>query len=211
VKDNKEGCFTVILIFVMAAFYCSAQAAEKIQYKLNLKQGDKYYFKTTTKYNISKNVMGHSNETESTLGYGLLMEVNEIDQDNNIWLRQSYNWVKYVQPMKDGIFDYDSTKDNPTNASEGFFLKAFLGESVLVEIAPDGGIINLKNTDRMRNRIYEKIKKLSDNIAPYFQVKGMRMTAKDVERLRKFIKRNMERNNFNPKEEILKDLRFLLN
>ncbi len=147
---------TGILVVLLTLCVIGAEAAGKMQYKLKLEKGQKYYLCTSVEQQISQTIMGQAQEVGQDIGMGIDFDVNDVDGDGNMWIRYTYRWVKFIQKSAMGQMEYDSSKkDSPvTSVSRPF--AALLGEGLLLKMTPEGRVTEVRDIEKMRNNIRQK-------------------------------------------------------
>lgn len=150
--------FTVVVLLI-AIFLGAVQAqpAKKVQYRLHLQKGKKYYIKTLTEQQITQSMMGKEQNIEQTIGMGMDFDVNDVNDRGDVWVQYAYRWVKMQQKGTMGETAYDSNQASAVvpPAAQGF--AALLNEGFAVKITPQGKAVQVKGLDRMRNNIGQKL------------------------------------------------------
>ena len=134
-----------------------AKGAEKVQYKLKLDKGKKYYVRTVMEQKISQIFMFQAEDMEQTIGMGMDLEVNDVDANGTMWLDETYAWVKVRKKDQRGETIYDSSKkDSPVpRLMQGF--AALLGEGFSLRMTPSGQVKAVRGSRRMRENISKKL------------------------------------------------------
>ena len=88
----KIGVLAVVVTVALAASF--AEAAEKMQYRLKLQKGKKYYLRMITESKISYTIMGRERPVEEVIGFGYNFDVNDIDMNGNAWVTCTFDWIK---------------------------------------------------------------------------------------------------------------------
>lgn len=147
---------TTILVAI-GCFAVSTYAAPKIQYKLRLRKGQKYYVKMITEQKIAQTVMSQSQDIEQSIGLGSDLDVVDVDRSGNAEIRYTYRWAKLrVQgPMQQVVYDSSVKGGSVPEPAQG--LAALVGESYSLSIAPDGRVLVVKGAARMRANVRKKL------------------------------------------------------
>ncbi|MHC4387240.1 MAG: DUF6263 family protein [Planctomycetota bacterium] len=134
-----------------------AESAEKMQYKLRLEKGKKYYVRTVTEQETSQILIVQEQRMQKTIGTGMDLEVNDVDVNGTMWINQTYAWVKFGQEGDMGEMAYDSSKkDSPVpRLMEGY--AALLGEGFSLRMTPKGKVKAVRGLKRMRENISKKL------------------------------------------------------
>jgi hypothetical protein len=156
-KGRKVRIDVLAVVLAIALGAAQAQAAEKIQYKLKLEKGQKYYLRMTTEQKITQTIMGKEQAVDQNVGMGANVDINDVDAGGNAWARYTYRWVKFAQKTPIGEMVYDSSnKDTPVPPmGQGF--AALLGEGYSLKITPKGRVEEVKDLDKMRSNIQKKL------------------------------------------------------
>lgn len=147
----------VIFVSIVTLSFVQARAAEKKQYKLKFEKGQRYYIKMITEQQISQSFMEQEQNIEQTIGMGTDLDVNDVDDNGNAWVRYTYRWAKLRQkgPMGEIIYD-SSEEDSPVPPpAQGF--AALLGEGFLLKMTPKGQVEEVKGLEKMRSNILTKL------------------------------------------------------
>ncbi|MHC4645784.1 MAG: DUF6263 family protein [Planctomycetota bacterium] len=155
----KCGKFTfgIVLVGVMSVAGVRAEAAEKIQYRLKLKKGQKLYFRMITDKKITQTVLGQEQATEQTIGQGVRLDVNDVDKKGNAWIDYTYDWASLKQKGLMGEAIYDSNKEGARVPPAARVYAALLGEGFSVRITPEGRVQQFKGLKKMRENVEKKL------------------------------------------------------
>lgn len=156
--NNRVCRISVSAVLVaIGCFAVSTYAAPKIQYKLRLQRGQKYYAKMVTEQKITQTVMGQSQDIEQSIGLGSDLDVVDVDRSGNAEIRHTYRWAKLrVQgPMQQVVYDSSVKGGSVPGPAQG--LAALVGESYSLSIAPDGRVLIVKGAARMRANVRKKM------------------------------------------------------
>lgn len=145
------GILTVVLVVSLTS------AAEKIQYQMKFKKGQKYYLRMITEQKISQTTGAQEQTVDQTTGFGWNCDVNDVDDDGNAWLKYTYNWVKLEQKSPKKEVDYDSGKKilQVPKIAEGF--AALLGENFSLKLTQLGTVEKAKGLDVVRRNVAGKL------------------------------------------------------
>jgi len=146
------------------------QAAVKTQYELKLEVGKQYYIQMITEQQISS---GPTRREEGsmvmTLGTGAKLDVNNIDANGNAQVTYTYKWARSDVKFPNMEIVYDSSQKG-TPVPEGMeWLAALMEESFSLTISPEGRISEIKDLDKVRNNVQQKL--------PQGQMQGIAMSS----------------------------------
>ena len=147
---------TGVLVSLIVLCVIQVEAVGKIQYRLKLEKGQKYYLRTIIEQQMSQTIMGQAQEIGQDIGMGIDFDVNDVDGDGNMWIRYTYRWVKFVQKSAMGQMEYDSAKKDSPVTPVGRPFAALLGEGLLLKITPEGKVVEVKDIEKIRKNIVEK-------------------------------------------------------
>lgn len=147
-------------------------AAEKIDLKLNLQQGQKFETKISIDQKIAQTLMGQEQKTNQKMSFGIISEVLAVDPNGAIALKTMYNQVKFKMDGPMGQIEYDSNSNNiPTDINNpqakmmADMWSAMVGESFIMDITPRCNIIGVRDFDKMWERMMEKMAGDDPNLA----------------------------------------------
>ncbi len=154
-RKFKTGVFVIAVIIALGV--ASAKADEKMHYKLKFEKGQKYYIKMITEQQISQTAMGQEQSVDITMGMGIDLDVNDVNDNGNAWIQYTYRWAKLRQKTPMGEIEYDSAKGDSPVPLEAQGFAALLGEGFALQITPKGEVEQVKGLDKMRSNIQEKL------------------------------------------------------
>jgi hypothetical protein len=156
--NNRVCRISVSAVLVaVSCFALPAYAAPRVQYRLRLQKGQKYYAKMVAEQKIAQTVMGQSQDIEQSIGLGSDLDVVDVDRSGNAEIRHTYRWAKLrVQgPMQQVVYDSSVKGGSVPGPAQG--LAALVGESYSLSIAPDGRVLIVKGAARMRANVRKKL------------------------------------------------------
>src|ERR1035437_1615600 len=153
---------TSIICAIMVVFVSSCMENGKVSgngkiiLKLNLKKGDAFQYDANIDSKISQKMMGMDMDMGTTMFFGYLMEVTNVDEKGNADFKITYNRIKMKMTNKMiPAIEYDSddtTSANSNPALAGF--SAIKGCSFTMTISPSGEITNIKGVDAMFDKMF---------------------------------------------------------
>ena len=155
-RRTNWGVFLAAFV-VLVSGVCTAGAADKIQYRLKLKTGEKYFIKNVNDQKITQSFMGQTQTTEQTMGFGLDMDVAAVDAAGNMDVVQKYSWVTFKQKGPMGDVVYDSAKPSGPVPAAAQSFAALLGESMTLKITPQGQVLEVGGLKKMRENVAKKL------------------------------------------------------
>lgn len=149
------GVLVVVVTVGLAVRF--AEAAEKIQYRLKLEEGKKYYVRLIMEGNTFYTIMGREQPKEEAIGFGYNFDVNEVDENGNAWVKCTFDWVKLRHKSPGREVVYDSTQLFSPVAPSAKRLSLLLGASFQMKITPLGKVEQVKGLKTMFANIQKKI------------------------------------------------------
>lgn len=161
-----KKCAVTVLVFVLTVgiWTANSDAAEKIDLKLRLKQGQKYGMQTTVDQKVSQTIQEQEQKIRQMIAMGMGFEVLAVDANGVASVKTSYQTihVKISGPM--GVIEYDSTKpdapvdaNNPAAQMMAQMYRAMVGQSLVMKVNPRGKVVEVKGFKKMIQRMIEKI------------------------------------------------------
>ncbi|MCP4260117.1 MAG: ankyrin repeat domain-containing protein [Planctomycetes bacterium] len=134
------------------------RTAEKTQYRLKLEAGKQYYIQTINELHVSSSpTPAKEGSMEMSIGTGAKLDVSNIDANGNAQLTYTYKWVKYGIKLPGREMAYDSSKKDSTVPEEFQWFAPLLEESFSLTISPEGRISEIKDLDKVRNNVKQKL------------------------------------------------------
>ena len=156
-KKFGIGVLAVVVTVALAASF--AEAAEKMQYRLKLQKGKKYYLRMITETKTSYTLMGRERPMEEVIGFGYNFDVNDIDMNGNAWVTCTFDWIKLNYKGPGGQVVYDSTQLFSPAAPAAKRSSLLLGARFQIITTPLGNVKQVTELQRMFKKIEKNIKK----------------------------------------------------
>jgi hypothetical protein len=102
--------------------------------------GDKYSLVSVTEQKISRVIDGNEWSAEQTTHLECGLDVEEVDENGNAWIRYTYKRVIMKLRSKDQKLDFDSDANEPKTPILAAPFRLALGESIYLRITPQGHI-----------------------------------------------------------------------
>jgi hypothetical protein len=131
--------------------------AEKTQYRLKLEAGKQYYMQTITEQQISDPTPAKEGTSVMTVGTGAKLDVSNLDANGNAQVTYTYKWIKIGIKGATDEKVYDSSKKDSTIPKELQWFAPLLEESFSLTIKPDGRISEIKDLDKVRSNVRQKL------------------------------------------------------
>lgn len=136
----------------------SQRTNEKVQYKLKLEGGQKYYYQTSRNGEFFDRSMYQQRPTMlQTIETGAEIAVNDIDSNGNMWATYTYRWLNIRIISQTHNIVYDSSKKAMPRSPVEQGYAALLGESFSLKITPEGRVAEIKGLDKMRSNVRNKL------------------------------------------------------
>lgn len=133
-------------------------SGNKIQLKLNLKNGSEYNLKMFTEQKISQTIMKEKQVTIQNIGVSYTYKVEGVDSDGSMNLKVIYNsFLQDVQSAA-GRMTYNST--NPKDKDNPFakIYEALINKSFNLKLSPQGNVVNISGVDALLKTIIKNLK-----------------------------------------------------
>lgn len=144
-------------VFALAALRAAAGAddAGKVRLRLGLEQGKAYAMATVVEQKIDQDIQGRKVATSQRIGTDYTFEVQEVKRDGAMRAKVTYQRVRMEQDGPMGKVDYDSA--NPPEKVHALAQGAasLVGQSVTMELMPDGRITRLEGMDALFKRMLD--------------------------------------------------------
>ena len=150
----KIGVLVVVVTVGLAAGF--AEAAEKMQYRLKLEKGKKYYVQMITEGKIFYTLRGRERPVEEMIGFGYNFDVNEIDRNGNHLVDCTFDWIKLNKNAPGSQIVYDSTQLFSPVHPLAKRLHMLLGQRFQIKTTPEGNVLNVKGLGMMFRNIDRK-------------------------------------------------------
>ena len=154
-RKLKTGVFAVAVMITLGVV--PTKADEQMQYKLKLQKGQKYYIKMTNEQKISQTIMGQEQSIDATMGMGIDLDVNDVNDNGDAWVDYTYKWMQLRQKSPMGETEYDSSKKDSPVPLDAQGYAALLGEGFALQITPSGEVKQVKGLEKMRGNIQNKL------------------------------------------------------
>jgi hypothetical protein len=151
----RMGVLAVVM--AIALFVTPGEAADKIQYRLRLQKGQKYYLKTITEQKISQTIMGQQQNIEQTFGIAMDFDVVDVNDRGVVEICYVYRWSKFRQKGPMGEMVYDSAQKDPNVQPMAQGFAALIGETFSLKMTPEGRVEKVEGTDKIRENIQKKL------------------------------------------------------
>lgn len=133
--------------------------AEKIELRLNLKEGETYKLQMTSDQKITQTVGEAKQEMPQTTGFGLSHLVKEIRDDGTAVVQVTFDSIRFKQEGPTGEVDYDSSNPPPAESAHPMVtaLVALVGQGFSVDLTSKGEAARVEGADQLVARMMEKI------------------------------------------------------
>lgn len=158
-NGKKVGIGVLVVVVTVGLAVRFAEAAEKMQYRLKLQKGKKYYLRMITEAKTSYTVMGRERTMEEVISFGYNFDVNDIDMNGNAWVTCTFDWIKIRQKGPGGEVVYDSTQMFQPVAPAAKRLAILLGGKFQIITTPLGNVKQVNGLKKMFKKIEKNIKK----------------------------------------------------
>lgn len=158
-KKFGIGFLAVVVTVGLAVRF--AEAAEKMQYRLKLQEGKKYYLRMITEGKTFYTIMGRERPIEEVIGFGYNFDVNDIDMNGNAWVTCTFDWIKLNYKGPGGMIVYDSTQLFAPVAPAAKRLAILQGARFQIITTPLGNVKEVTGLERMFKKIEKNINKRS--------------------------------------------------
>ncbi len=158
-KKFGIGVLAVVVTVALAASF--AEAAEKMQYRLKLQKGQKYYLRMITEGKTFYTIMGRERPMEEVIGFGYDFDVNQIDENGNASVQCTFDYISLNYKGPGGMIVYDSTQLFSPVAPAAKRLSLLLGARFQIIATPLGNVKEVKGLKEMFRKLEKNINKRS--------------------------------------------------
>lgn len=118
----KKIISTSLAIIILLSTSFTIDYGKKIELKLNLKKGDKFYVLMDTEQDITQSMMGQEIEMDQAIKMGYDYDVVDILDNGDYKIQVTYRKIVYKQESQYASVNYDSDDENAelTPQTQGF-------------------------------------------------------------------------------------------
>ena len=154
----KVTLSALVIAFMVFLFVSETFAVEKINLRLNLKQGQKYDRVINVEEKISQKMMAQQMDITHIKKVGLEFEVKDVDAKGVTSVKVTYRTIQEKTSSTAGGMEYDSEKPcTPTENPLAPTYTAMMDEGFTMKVSPNGKIVELKGFDQMFSQMAEKM------------------------------------------------------
>lgn len=158
---TAKKCVLTVLVFALTVgiWTTNSNAAEKIDLKLRLKQGQNYGARVIIDQKISQTIQGQEQNISSMMAMGTVCDVLAVDSNGVATVRITYQTIQIKMSGPMGLIEYDSTRPETADANNPVvrMYAAMAGQSLLMKVTPKGKIVEVKGFDEMMQQMAEKM------------------------------------------------------
>ena len=143
-------CVVLVLLF-------SLSVGDKVQYRLRLEKGGKYYCKNVVEMKVAQILEGSVQETEQTMGFGYDFDVEDVNTNGDMLVKWTYRLVQFRQKGPTGVMEYDSSRKDSQPHAQAQPVAALLGESFSVKLTPQGRVKQIEGLEPMYANMAKKL------------------------------------------------------
>lgn len=135
----------------------TAQESGPVQLRLRLESGMTYRMLTTMEMDVTQSVMGQEQQSYQRNEGVALTEVLSVDENGVARVRSTQESVRVVQDGPMGRTEYDSTDPESVATQQVLPLTMMLGESLTMDMAPNGAISGVEGMEDLLPRFLEEM------------------------------------------------------
>ncbi len=145
--------YSIILasLIIFSAF--SLNYGKKVELKLNLEKGDKFYVLTLTEQDITQTMMGQEIKIGQTIEMGYNYDVVDVLSNGNYKIKSTYTKIGYKQDSQYGSIDYDSDNADAEASGQAKAFAALKGLSFSFTCDEKGNVTEVEGTEDMLNAV----------------------------------------------------------
>jgi len=139
-----------------------APAAEKYEFRLNLKKGDKFAFRQVMDLNQDLDMQGMQMSTVMAVTSDYSYEVTDVAESGDISIKIRFGRIKgsFENPMM-GSLEFDSEGEteetgNPMIDMMASMFTANAGQELSLVMSPNGEVVSVEGVEEMVDRLLEK-------------------------------------------------------
>lgn len=133
-----------------------APTGQKLDLKLNLKQGAKQNLVMTADQKIGIEMGGAKQNMNNFMSFGWTQEVQAVDEKGNATVKMTYTTVKFKMEAGAMAMEYDSEKGQAPPAMLAW-LGAISGAGFTFKVSPAGKVLEVTGADEMLQKMAEKM------------------------------------------------------
>lgn len=145
--------YSAILISLIVFSAFSLNYGKKIDLKLNLQKGDKFYVLTVSEQDITQSMMGQEIKIAQTIRMGSDYDVVDVLKNGDFNIKVTYQRIAYRQDSQYASVDYDSDKPDAEVSEQAKAFAALKGISFSFICDEKGNVSNVTGTDEMLDKI----------------------------------------------------------
>jgi len=132
---------------------------EKVELRLNLKEGETYKLQVTSDQKITQTMGESKQEMPQTTELGLSHLVKEVRDDGTAVVQVKFESVRFKQEGPMGKVDYDSSNPAPAESAHPMVtaLVALVGQGFSVDLTSKGEAARLEGADQLVARMMENM------------------------------------------------------
>lgn len=161
----KRGILFAGLI-ALSLIVCNVSASyakdDKVNLKLQLKQGQTFDLKVSYQILSTANMMGRKNVTTEQAALGLGMEVEGTDDTGFTTIKSTIKSVLYKLHDDSRQVDFDSVNGTSLTTNDAKMLNALIGQSFKIRLSPVGEINDFTGLSDVRERALSVVPGLSN-------------------------------------------------
>lgn len=157
---NRPLATTVLVVIALVLAVATgaagtAAAADKVELKLRLDEGQTYMLNMTVKQAITQTVMDQEQTIDQTMAFGISLKTTKVDADGAMTIEVKYDSIFFEQDGPMGATTYDSADppDEIPMQAKGF--AALVGRGFTMKITPTAKVLELEGIDKMLDEILE--------------------------------------------------------
>lgn len=143
---------SLLLITLFIIVNCIGQ---KINLRLDIKQGTKYKSRITADQKISQTIQNQQIEMDQTIIMEFSYDVIDVNKAGNMIVKITYDEIGYIIDGPMGKVAYKSWEDPDSVPLMAKGFVGLLGQSLTMEITSRGKIINVSGTDKIIDNMLE--------------------------------------------------------
>lgn len=111
--------------------------------------GDIYHFSMIMEQSVTQTLNEQAMNVEQTMGFGFSLTAAKTDEEKNVWVDVSYEWIQIKQTGPAGEIEFDSRNPSESEDASTKAFNALIGKGYSMKVSPSGEILEISGLDTM--------------------------------------------------------------
>jgi len=146
-----------VIVMVVAALALPVAAAEKVQLRLNVKEGMRRGVRITADHTITQTVQQTHHVARQKVETDYTYEVVKVEANGNAMVRTTYKTVRFMQEGPMGKVEYDSSRHVGPVPLPARPLASLPGASFLMTMSPEGEVLGVEGVGALLKKMLDSL------------------------------------------------------